>query len=161
MRGLHTIEICAWIAGSLDLPGFSPSAAAAQLPTEEPSQPFHSPAVICEGSTRSLVWGLWCRILWEAMGYFFFPPQKSSSFNAVLNLSSLPILTNAPKLHKSNKSIKENSLICYLETAWAKNVTIHVHNLNSSSQLKPNIWIFFLVYIFQSTSSAANGRPTS
>lgn len=76
VQGLHTIEICAWTAGSWDLPGFSPSAAAAQLPTEEPSQPCHSPAVICERGTRSLPSGLSCRMLWEAMGYFFPPPHK-------------------------------------------------------------------------------------
>lgn len=52
VQGLHTIEICAWTAGSLDLPGFSPSAAAAQLPTGEQNQPYHSPAAICTGDTR-------------------------------------------------------------------------------------------------------------
>lgn len=54
-QGLHTIEICAWISGSLDPPGFSPFVAVAQLPTEELSQPCHSLAVICKRSTGSLV----------------------------------------------------------------------------------------------------------
>lgn len=49
-QGVHTIEICAWIAGSLDLPGFSLFVAVAQLPTEELSQPCHFLAVICRKS---------------------------------------------------------------------------------------------------------------
>lgn len=74
-QGLHTIEICAWISGSLDPPGFSPFVAVAQLPTEELSQPCHSPAVIWKRSMGSLVWDLWCGMLWEAMRYFF--PHKN------------------------------------------------------------------------------------
>lgn len=108
-QGVRTIEICAWIAGSLDLPGFFLSVAAAQLPTEGLSQPCHFLAVICRESTgtQSEVSNTECSE--EARGYFYLHKNPSPAMQYFYILSC-QILIHVPKVHKNARTYIKNRL---------------------------------------------------